>query len=479
MKGFLHLPLLLLTAFVATVGCVQDRARDRMRVSYTEGLRRLEAREYPQAHIAFLQAFSSAQSKQDSLYMGLILHKESILFGHTGNYSEELEASRQAYAIFQALDLPAKQRAAALALAQACYDNMSWENGDSLCTSIYSGHREADTLSLQAMALQADFLTDRPMPDFRQARTLYERILQADRNRLSAENLYRYALCMFATGDSRKAEPLLQRLNELPFNNSERDYLKARIAQAQGRDGEALRYMVQAYQAKIFLEQSQLQAAIFSAQSDYFQQREESERQRALILRLRSWLLFSILLLTLGLCTLLFILYRNRQQERTERLIAAAQESRRMMEEAERGVDSYRQLFASQYRAQFAEIGRLAEPFISGNRIGDFKLRAGKAYSERLDAILREITDTRSRDFEQRLDRDLDHIVSRLRSQLPQLREQDIRFLCYLIAGFDTSTIAFLTDMSKGNVRVRKHRLRGTIAESDAADKDFFLTLVG
>ncbi|MBQ9659903.1 MAG: hypothetical protein IJV37_01380 [Bacteroidales bacterium] len=479
MKELLRLPILLLPALAVTAGCTQDREQDRMHASYAEGLRRLEAREYPQAHIAFLQAYAWAQAKPDSLYMGLIQQKESIIFGRTGNYRAELEAGRQAYAIFQALDLPAKQCTAALTLAQACYDNMKWHTGDSLCASVYSRPGATDSLSIQAMLLQADFLLERPVPDFRQARSLYEQILLVDRNRLSAESFYRYALCLVSTGDSRKAEPLLQELGNLSFDNSERDYLKARIAQAQGRKEDAIRSLALAYSSRKFLMQSQLQSDVFKAQSDFYLQREALERQRSQILRLRNWLLVSVLLLTLGLCTLLFILYRNRQQERTERLISAAQESRLMMEEAERGADSYRKLFASQYRAQFAEIGRLAEPFISESRIGDFKVRAGKAYSERLDAILREIKDTRSRDFEQRLDRDLDHIVSRLRSQLPQLREQDIRFLCYLIAGFDTSTIAFLTDMSKGNVRVRKHRLRSIIAGSEAPDKVFFLTLVG
>lgn len=471
------MPILLILTLSAC-GPHPDRLRQRMQENYRLACSLINEGEYPHAHVILLQALKDASTLKDSLTMGRILSRDGFLLHESGNYAEELEACQKAFDIFQHAGNDNELRIAALNLARAHNARSRFAQADSLCRLVYASHEPEDSLSLQAMILQADNWMSAQPNDLQKAKTYYEHVLRANRDLFSAESYLRYILCLARTGEEERAARLTARLSNLS-NTQERDYLRFQIAQALGEEQEALQSLLLAYTAQSFNDRTGLRSSVFKLQASYYQQASElaAEKNRTLLLHIS--LLLTTLLLVMILGGMLFLRYRKHQQDQTDRLIAAAEESRRLLEEQARGADSYRQLFAAQYRSQFAAIGRLAEPFISAERIGEFKARASRAYSEQLDAILKEITNTRSKDFEQRLDRDLGHAVSRLRAEFPQLREQDIRFLCYLIAGFETSTIAFLLDMSKGNIRVRKHRIRSFIAASDSPDRDFFLNLIG
>lgn len=470
-------PLLILALSACSLH--PDRLRLRMKENFRLGCELIEEGEYPRAHVILVQALEDATTLEDSLSMGQILSRDGFILHKSGNVKEALAAYQKAFDIFHQAGNDQQFRQAALDLARAYEAMRSSVRADSLCRMVYAGSEPTDTLSLQAMILQADILTHFPHDDFQRAKELYEQVLQSDnRDLFTAESYLRYILCLSMTEEKERAIRLADRMRDI-FHSPERDFLWFKIAQALGDDQQALQSLLLAYTVQSFNDHTDLQSSVFMAQSDYYRQSSELAAEKNRSLRLRIALLLTAMLLVMLLGGLLFLRYRKHQQDQTERLIAAAEESRRLLEEQARGADTYRQLFAAQYQAQFAAIGRLAEPFISSDRIGEFKARASRDYSEQLDAILQEITNTRSKDFEKRLNRDLDNVVSRLRTEFPQLREQDIRFLCYQIAGFETSTIAFLLDMSKGNIRVRKHRLRTLITASDSPDRDFFLSLIG
>ena len=41
--------------------------------------------------------------------------------------------------------------------------------------------------------------------------------------------------------------------------------------------------------------------------------------------------------------------------------------------------------------------------------------------------------------------------------------DDDIRLICYLVAGFDATTISVLMNITGENARVKKHRIRGRL----------------
>lgn len=76
--------------------------------------------------------------------------------------------------------------------------------------------------------------------------------------------------------------------------------------------------------------------------------------------------------------------------------------------------------------------------------------------------------------FEQRINHDLYDIVAKIRTYFPNVSDEDIRFICYLIVGFNTSTISFLMDMTKENVRVKKYRIHKKFEKVDGPNGDLY-----
>ena len=76
------------------------------------------------------------------------------------------------------------------------------------------------------------------------------------------------------------------------------------------------------------------------------------------------------------------------------------------------------------------------------------------------------------------LDRNCGDIVQRLRSQMPKLKEDDVRLFIFAASGFSSTTISTILEKDKGIVYNRIWRLKGKISSSEAPDKEDFLEIL-
>ena len=83
----------------------------------------------------------------------------------------------------------------------------------------------------------------------------------------------------------------------------------------------------------------------------------------------------------------------------------------------------------------------------------------------RIEKIIKDIRGKKDSQLslEKEIDANLDSIITKIRNDFPEFEDEDILFICYMAMHFDTTTIAFLADISKSNVRVKKHRYREKI----------------
>ena len=70
----------------------------------------------------------------------------------------------------------------------------------------------------------------------------------------------------------------------------------------------------------------------------------------------------------------------------------------------------------------------------------------------------------------------LDHILVKLREQLPTLSSSDLTFITYLYAGFSPRAICIFTDIKVKNFYNKRSRLKEKILASDAPDKEWFVS---
>ena len=81
--------------------------------------------------------------------------------------------------------------------------------------------------------------------------------------------------------------------------------------------------------------------------------------------------------------------------------------------------------------------------------------------------------------FERKVDSYFDGIMSFFRMDFPGLPESDYRFMCFVFAGFDATTIMLIMDMpSLSSVHTKKSRLKKMITVSDVLEKSRYLDFI-
>ena len=76
------------------------------------------------------------------------------------------------------------------------------------------------------------------------------------------------------------------------------------------------------------------------------------------------------------------------------------------------------------------------------------------------------------------LDESLDGIVSTFRNEMPRLKEIDYSIFCYVLIGFDATTISHLLNISTNVVYIRKSRMRQHVEDIAPKHKDQFLNIL-
>lgn len=71
-----------------------------------------------------------------------------------------------------------------------------------------------------------------------------------------------------------------------------------------------------------------------------------------------------------------------------------------------------------------------------------------------------------------------DDIMVQLRLEFPQMKENDIRMLCYIFGGFSPQVISLFMHNSVANIYARKSRIKARIKASDTPNRDRFVALL-
>ena len=456
--------------------------QDKMLSCYYLGRIYANRKDYPNAVIFYSQALRES-SADDYYHKGLAYEALANAYSASFNTEEELRNAILAHDCFD------KIRVKNLALsrykiAQAYHNNEQFDLADSLYSSVYSGLDSTSKLAFYAMEDQVSNDLQREGPDVERDLRLLEYVAE-HRGNLTLTSYYEYAYLLLLIGNKSTAENILSQLSEID-ESVETMEIRYRIAKYEEHDKEALTLLkgLLLYQNDVV--KKQLAQSVFKAQSDYYRLTAEVSEQKSTIANQRSVIILIASLMMAGLLYIVFMKRKTALIREKDRLAQAVEESERLLEtvrnrakqeKEERDKDIFdlksrnererdkikelRDMYVSLYQKRFYEIGKYYDA-ASSHRLESIKEKAYHDVISSTQALFEEIASGSEgqKKFEARINADLDDIVSKIRSDFPKLKDDDIRFICYLIVGFDTSTISFLMDISKENVRVKKHRLR-------------------
>lgn len=456
--------------------------QDKMLSCYYLGRIYANRKDYPNAVIFYLQALRES-SADDYYHKGLAYEALANAYSASFNNEEELRNAILAHDCFDKI----RDKNLALSrykIAQAYHNNEQFDLADSLYSSVYSGLDSTSKLAFYAMEDQVSNDLQREGPDVERDIKLLEYVAE-HRGNLTLTSYYEYAYILLLIGEKVTAENILSQLSESE-ESVETMEIRYRIAEYEENDEEALTLLKSMLSYQNDVVKKQLAQSVFKAQSDYYRLNAEVSEQKSTIANQRSIIFLIVGLMIVGSLYIAFMKRKIALSREKERLTQAVEESERLLETVmnrakqekeerdknifdlkslnEREQDKIKELrdmYVTLYQKRFCEIGKYYDA-ASSHRLESIKEKAYHDVISSTQTLFEEIASGSEgqKKFEARINADLDDIVSKIRSDFPKLKDEDIRFICYLIVGFDTSTISFLMDISKENVRVKKHRLR-------------------
>lgn len=456
--------------------------KDKMLSYYYLGRIYSNRKDYPNAVIFYSQALRES-SEYDYYHRGLIYAASADAYNASFNDEEELRNTILAYECFEKigdkdLDLSLYK------VAQAYHNNERFDVADSLYSLVYSGKDSTSRLALYAMEDLVSNDLYQEKQDVERDLELLEYVAE-HRGNLSLESYYEYAYLLLLAGKESEAENILSQLSNREANGKTME-IRYRIAECKGQNEEALALLKNMLSHQNDVVKKKLAQSVFKAQSDYYRLTAEVSEQKSTISNQRSIIILITGLMIIALLYAIFMKRKSTLIREKDRLTQAVEESERLLEtvrnraneeKSEREKDildlksrnereqdkikDLREMYVALYQKRFSEIGKYYDA-ASSHRLESIKEKAYHDVISSTQALFEEIASGSEgqKKFEARINADLDDIVSKIRSDFPKLKDDDIRFICYLIVGFDTSTISFLMDISKENVRVKKHRLR-------------------
>ena len=456
--------------------------QDKMLSCYYLGRIYANRKDYPNAVIFYSQALRES-SEYDYYHRGLIYAASADAYNASFNDEEELRNTILAYECFEKigdkdLDLSLYK------VAQAYHNNERFDVADSLYSLVYSGKDSTSRLALYAMEDLVSNDLYQEKQDVERDLELLEYVAE-HRGNLSLESYYEYAYLLLLAGKESEAENILSQLSNREANGKTME-IRYRIAECKGQNEEALALLKSMLSHQNDVVKKKLAQSVFKAQSDYYRLTAEVSEQKSTISNQRSIIILITGLMIIALLYAIFMKRKSTLIREKDRLTQAVEESERLLdtvrnraneEKSEREKDildlksrnereqdkikDLREMYVALYQKRFSEIGKYYDA-ASSHRLESIKEKAYHDVISSTQALFEEIASGSEgqKKFEARINADLDDIVSKIRSDFPKLKDDDIRFICYLIVGFDTSTISFLMDITKENVRVKKHRLR-------------------
>lgn len=328
-----------------------------------------------------------------------------------------------------------------------------------------------------------------PVKNPRLSLDVLNEILQSHPTFMTVEGYCIYAYACQLLGLSSIADDILQQLEGLDKQHNVVKLWRYRIRREQGQYKQALEDLEESVLFQDSIVQLTLQQSLVKTQRDYFQSETTVLRNKHELDRQRLAFIVLVSFIIIGGLGLLYSRKKRSLDKRIEELAGLHYESQQMLDlqnlrtaeinsqlaEKEAALLQLRKQFAAMYKAQYKTLNDLCSAYFSPIK-KDRKLLLYDEAMRQLEIIVND--DDSQKKFMSMVNSSLDNIIDKLRRDLPRHKEMDFRFLMYVIAGFDATTISNLTGYSIGNVYTKKNRLKGEISALSSEYRDFYLEFI-
>ena len=462
---------------------------EKMRAYFYQGCFYANRGEDDSAMNAYQLALEDSSKVSDNHYKELVNSAISDVFSRNNNVEQELAYAKDALNYGRLAQDSIGVWAITGHLASSYANCRRWTEAENTYNDFFAMPVYDSIPYVRRRISYAKDLLRFPEPRPRQSIEIINEIIYSHPAFMTVEGYCVYAYAYQLLGESYIADGILKQLEGI---NKQLDLVKLwryRIRRNQGQYKQALDDLEESVLVQDSIVLSSLHQSLIRSQRDYLQaettilkKEHELDKQRMAFLILCS-------IIALGVLVFMYLRKRIALAKKTEELAAIHYESQQMLNlqnaqtaainaqiaEKDAALFQLRRQFASMYKARYKSLNDLCIAYLSPIK----KDRKDVLYDEAMRQLSVIVNDKESQNkFMSMVNGSLDNIIDKLRHDLPGHKEQDFRFLMYVIAGFDATTISNLTGYSVGTVYTKKNRLKGEISSLESEYRDFYLEFI-
>lgn len=445
------------------------------------------------AMVSYLRATSYSERAMDLHYKGILMSSISDVYRMGYNYARALEYEEMAYSCFSAVGDTTNVWYALPHLASLNSSKLNISKSDSL----YSVFRQMPILDTAYFVMcMNEHAADLVLSDgvgYLEAIDIFETSTVEFNSPLSVHDSYVYAYALEKAGKSDSADEILSLIHSSAPDSLYQDVWEYRIYKHRKKYPEALTFLENATRNQQPEVLRALEMSLDRVQSHYFQTEAQIAKERSEKLSLqRRLLLLSVLVIVLAFL-ICYIYLKKEIASKIEMIsnLKAETESqldflrteydtkvnRALAEDQIARMDLIRikAKYINLYKSRFEQINELCSLFFSTGP----EMRQVLLFSKiRKELSFLENDCEGQRQFESLLNDSFDDVMIKLREDFSSWREREIRFVAYLIAGFQTKTIAGILGMTPSSIDVKKIRIKEKIRNSSSPNKQIYLDLM-
>ena len=431
--------------------------------------------DYYSAMNAYTTAFDLAEKSEDNDFKCLICAELARVYSRNGNAPRGLYYSQESKKFADLANNGFNSWIMEGRIADGYANNKQWAKADSLF-DVFLDRPILDTSIYASFVLSASRIAVRKTPgDADKCIRLYKKAVSLGK-RPDVTNLSVLAFAYDKTGQEATADYILSVvMNYLgDTKNSVVDLWRYRIEKQRGHYETALPLFESCIQAQDSLLVASLQESFDRIQKDYFREKSNRISAEKKAQAVKAGILIVIFAM---LSVTIFILYRN--TKRKWMLDIEAAESLRndfarlSIEDNNKSValNQLRQKYNSVFREQFKTLDDLCAAFWSPKK-GSKKNLIYAASTRAIEVIRNDAL------LEETLNNYLEDVMTKLRGDLPQLKDKDFKLIALSIIGFSGKTIASIMNLSVGSVYTYKNRIKQLINNLDSPNKTTYIDLL-
>ena len=428
--------------------------------------------EYNKAIVEFTKAEAAAQ-RSDSLYLGMTKSFQADVYGKTYNDVEELKCLEEAYDIYTSLSCESKAQIMKYRIAQTYTARSQYQEGETLFKELLNSSDIDPVLKSEVLRnyaflkiLQSDMNADISIK-------LYEEVMESEYCAMTYQDYWAYAYSLNMTGDVSGSKNIVNELSAIDTSSSA-SYWQYLIYKSRGNFPEALKFIEHSNKQDKGTIVSLLSQSLAIAQRNYYESQSEIAEYKVRTINLSIVILIITAVSVVSVLVWIFTRRIRIQSEEKEKYIKYAEEIRRQLEASQNeNYPDLKRKYLEIYKSRFEMIASLYEEYVlyHGKKNAEHAVYA--KVSEMIDGFIND--QDAAKQLESVLDESLDGLISMLRKDVPNLKEKDYAIFCFMVIGFDVTTISHLLDTSMNSIYIRKSRMKQHIEEADPENKDIYL----